>query len=245
MNSPRAAGEGEKDRDEETTIMNVEPTGTAVPVAATPAGPTGASPVAKPAAADRAPDLAGGVVRRLVGADRDRLQAHLLRLDAGDRRLRFGGHASDERVRAYCAGLDWSRSVVLGHLVAGELRAAGELRLIDGTRRPRAAEIAVSVEAPFRGRGLGTELCRRLVVRARNRFVGKVHMLCLLDNRHVQRIARGLGGALTFHPGEVEAEVGLPWPAPPSVAEEWLDEAPALPWLPPSRRRMPSLALPA
>ena len=102
------------------------------------------------------------------------------------------------------------------------------------------AELAVSVEAPFRGRGLGTELCRRLVVRARNRFVGKVHMLCLLDNRHVQRIARGLGGALTFHPGEVEAEVGLPWPAPPSVAEEWLDEAPPLPWPPAPRRWMPS-----
>lgn len=200
--------------------MNVETVGTAAPVAATPAGPTWTSAMAPPAAADRAPDLAGGVVRRLGRGERGLLLEHLLRLDAGDRRLRFGGHASDERVRAYCAGLDRSRSVVLGHLVAGELRAAGELTLIDGAR-PRAAEIAVSVEAPFRGRGLGTELCRRLVVRARNRFVGKVHMLCLLDNRHVQRIARGLGGALAFHPGEVEAEVGLPWPAPPSVAEEW------------------------
>ncbi len=222
--------------------MNVEPTGTAALVAA-PAGPTGTSAVALPAAADRAPDLTGGIVRRLGRGERGLLLDHLLRLDAGDRRLRFGGHASDERVRAYCAGLDWSRSVVLGHVVAGELRAAGELRLIDGAR-PRAAEIAVSVEAPFRGRGLGTELCRRLVVRARNRFVGKVHMLCLLDNRHVQRIARGLGGELTFHPGEVEAEIGLSWPAPPSVAEEWLDEAPALPWLPPPRRWMPSPAAP-
>jgi hypothetical protein len=53
-------------------------------------------------------------------------------------------------------------------------------------------------------------------------------MLCLLDNRRVQRISRGLGGALTFHPGEVEARLAPPWPDPASAAEEWLDEAGAL-----------------
>jgi ribosomal protein S18 acetylase RimI-like enzyme len=185
-----------------------------------------------PAPADRASEPTGGVVRRLGRGERDRLLGHLLRLDAEDRRLRFGGHASDERVRAYCARLDWSRSVVLGCLVAGELRAAGELKLIDRAR-PRMAEIAVSVEVQFQGCGIGTELCRRLAVRARNRFVEKVHMLCPLDNRCVQRIARRLGGALAFYPGEVEAEIGLPWPEPLSMAEEWLDEAPALPWLRP------------
>jgi ribosomal protein S18 acetylase RimI-like enzyme len=191
------------------------------------------SPVAlRAGAAEHAPDRAGGVIRRLGRGERGRLLEHLLRLGSEDRHLRFGGHAGDECVRAYCAGLDWSRSVVLGCLVAGELRAAGELKLIDRAR-PRMAEIAVSVEVQFRGRGIGTELCRRLAVRARNRFVEKVHMLCPLDNRCVQRIARRLGGALAFYPGEVEAEIGLPWPEPLSMAEEWLDEAPALPWLRP------------
>jgi RimJ/RimL family protein N-acetyltransferase len=195
----------------------------AVPLAASPAS-VGA------VAAEHGPDQVGGVIRRLGKGERDRLLEHLLRLGSEDRHLRFGGHAGDERIRAYCAGLDWSRSVVLGCLVAGELRAAGELKLIDEIRSCT-AEITVSVEVPFRGRGVGTELCRRLAVRARNRFVKKIHMLCLLDNRRVQRIARRLGGALVFYPGEVEAEIGLPWPEPLSMAEEWLDEAPALPWL--------------
>ena len=44
------------------------------------------------------------------------------------------------------------------------------------------------------------------------------------DNRPVQRIARGLGGALVFHPGEAEAELRPPWPDPISALEEWLDE---------------------
>jgi RimJ/RimL family protein N-acetyltransferase len=179
-------------------------------------------------ATDLAPPDAG-VIRRLGEDERDRLSDHLLRLDAEDRQLRFGGYGGEAYVRSYCQHLDWSRSVVLGCLIDGELRAAGELKLIAGSW-PRAAEIAVSVEAPWRGHGLGTELCRRLTVRARNRFVARVYMLCLLDNRRAQRISRGLGGQLAFHPGEVEAEIGLPWPAPLSVAEEWLDEVPPLLW---------------
>jgi RimJ/RimL family protein N-acetyltransferase len=168
---------------------------------------------------------AAAVFRRLVAGERGRLLAgHFLRLDGEDRRRRFGGHTGEERVRAYCARLDRQPgSLVLGCFLAGELRAVGELKPIGGAWPP-AAELAVSVERPFRGRGLGTELCRRLVVRARNRFVARVHMLCLLDNRPVQRIARGLGGALRFHPGEVEAELQPPWPDPLSALEEWLDE---------------------
>ncbi len=178
----------------------------------------------RPPSADRAPDPApGGVVRRLGGGDRDRLAAHLLRLGAEDRRLRFGGHAGDARVRAYAARLEPRGCVVLGWFAAGELRGVGELKPIEGAW-PRAAELAVSVEAPFRGRGLGAELCRRLVVRARNRFITRLYMLCLPDNRPVQRIARGLGGALAFYQGEVEARLAPPWPDPLSAAEEWLDE---------------------
>jgi hypothetical protein len=30
---------------------------------------------------------------------------------------------------------------------------------------------------------------------------------------------------MTFHPGEVEAQLAPPWPDPASAAEEWLDEA--------------------
>jgi RimJ/RimL family protein N-acetyltransferase len=164
--------------------------------------------------------------RRLATGERGRLlPGHFLRLDGEDRRLRFGGHTGEERVRAYCARLDRDPgAVVLGCFLAGELRAVGELKPSGGAWPP-AAELAVSVEKPFRGGGLGTELCRRLVVRARNRFVARVHMLCLLDNRPVQRIARGLGGALSFHPGEAEAELRPPWPDPISALEEWLEEA--------------------
>jgi ribosomal protein S18 acetylase RimI-like enzyme len=183
---------------------------------------------ARAAAAGHAPgSAAGGVIRRLGRSDHDRLLRHFLRLGAEDRQLRFGGYVTDASVRAYCARLDPQRTLVLGWFVAGELGGVGELKPIGGSW-PRAAELAVSVEAAFRGRGVGTELCRRLAVRARNRLVAHVHMLCLLDNRPVQQIARKLGSTLTFHQGEVEAWLRAPRPDPLSAFEEWLDEADAL-----------------
>jgi GNAT superfamily N-acetyltransferase len=166
--------------------------------------------------------------RRLVADEHENLLRHLLRLGAEDRQLRFGGYVGEERLRAYCRHLDQHPgSVVLGCFIAGELRGVGELKPIKGTW-PRAAELAVSVEAPFRGRGLGTELCRRLIVRARNRFITRLCMLCLSDNRPVQRIARKLGGALTFYQSEVEARLEPPVPDQVSASAEWLDEAGAL-----------------
>ena len=89
------------------------------------------------------------VIRRLSPGERNLLAEHFLRLSAEDRRLRFGGLAGQERVRAYCTGLEWPPSVVLGCFVDGRLRAVGELKPIAGPP-PFAAEVAVSVEAPFR-----------------------------------------------------------------------------------------------
>jgi GNAT superfamily N-acetyltransferase len=171
---------------------------------------------------------AGGVtIRRLATGEHELLLTHLLRLDAEDRQLRFGGHVTDEGIRAYCAGLDWHRSIVLGGIIDGELRAVGELKRLDKAW-PRAGELAVSVERPFRGRGIGSELCRHLIVRARNRFLTTLHMVCLLDNRAVQRIARELGGSVIFDHGDAEARLELPWPDPLSAFEEWRDETAAL-----------------
>jgi GNAT superfamily N-acetyltransferase len=165
--------------------------------------------------------------RRLAaGEERGRmLQAHFLRLEGEDRWLRFGGYASDASVQAYSAGLEHHAggAIVLGGFVAGELHAVGQLKPI-GKAWPCAAERALSVKKPFQGRGLGTELCRRLILRARNRCIARVRMLCLRDNQMVQRIARKLGGTLRFHLGEVEAELQPAWPDPMSTFEEWLDE---------------------
>jgi ribosomal protein S18 acetylase RimI-like enzyme len=161
-----------------------------------------------------------GVIRRLWAGERDQVRDHLLRLDVEDRQLRFGGYASASHIAAYCEGLEWSRGLVLGYVVAGQVRGLGELKLV-GNGSPRAAELAVSVEHPFQNRGIGTALLRRLVVSSRNRLIDRIHMVCLIENGRAVRMARRLDGALRFRDGEAEAVIEPPWPTPWT----WLEEA--------------------
>jgi hypothetical protein len=92
------------------------------------------------------------VIRRLWAFERDKVRNHLLRLDADDRLLRFGGYASAARIVGHCEQIDWSRALILGYAIGDEVRAIGELEPI-GPGWPRAAELAVSVERPFQSRG--------------------------------------------------------------------------------------------
>ena len=158
-------------------------------------------------------------IRRLGTFGRDRIRDHLLRLGDEDRHLRFGGHATPERVSAHCAGLDLARVVVLGYMVAGEARAIGELRPLPGAW-PRAAEVAISVERPFQRQGIGSALLRRLTQAARNRWIWRIHMLCLLDNGRMVRLARRLDSRLSFDQGQIEASIELPWPTGWTLLEE-------------------------
>jgi len=150
-----------------------------------------------------------GVIRRLATFERDRIRDHLLRLGDEDRHLRFGGHATLERIDTHCAGLDLARVVVLGYLVASEARGIGELSPLPGAW-PRAAEVAISVERPFQGQGIGSALLRRLSQAARNRWIRRLHMLCLLDNGRMVRLARQLESRRSFEEGQIAASLALP-----------------------------------
>jgi ribosomal protein S18 acetylase RimI-like enzyme len=159
-------------------------------------------------------------IRRLWAFQRDKVRNHLLRLDADDRLLRFGGYASAARIAGHCEQIDWSRALILGYAIGEEVHGMGELEPI-GRGWPRAAELAVSVERGFQGRGIGTALLRRLVVGARNRLIERISMICLIENTRAVRMARRLDGALQFDRGEALARIELPWPTPWT----WLEEA--------------------
>ncbi len=179
-----------------------------------------------------------GVIRRLGSGEGAQIRDHLLRLDDEDRRLRFGGPAGPARIEAHCAALDPSRALVLGWLQAGQVRGLGELRPLPGSS-PRAVEVAISVERPFQGRGIGGALLRRLTLAARNRWILRLHMLCLLDNGRMVRLARRQDSRLSFDEGQIEARIELPWPTGWTVLEEILGEAAA------RRVRPPADAWPA
>jgi GNAT superfamily N-acetyltransferase len=163
----------------------------------------------------------GGVIRKLWIHEADHYRDHLLRLDAAGRRNRFGGVASDDRIREHVKASILLEAVIHGFFVDGILRGAAELR---STGKPFSgeAEAAFSVEKPWQSHGVGSELLSRTLLAARNRGIKFLQMNCLADNRRMQQLARKFDADLHFDFGSVVGEVTSPRPTLLSMMRETL-----------------------
>ena len=128
------------------------------------------------------------VLRGLTRRDQAQHAAHLLRLTREDRRARFHVTTRDEAIEAYSRGLDWQHDLIFGLFVDGVLRGVGEL-----IREGDAAEISLSVEAPWQHGGFGRTLALALVLAARRVGVTEISMSFLSDNRSMRALSRDLG----------------------------------------------------
>lgn len=150
---------------------------------------------------------------------------HLLRLSAADRRLRFGFPLDNAAIEAYVGKLAPPHDRVLAHF-------NDELTIVGGVHiafcRGDVVELAFSVDALHRGRGLGTALMARAVIYARNRGARSAHTYCLVENREMRRLARHTGMEVTVAEGESEGALTLPAATPLTFASEVLCERAAL-----------------
>lgn len=152
------------------------------------------------------PELEIGTTRKLYATEYHRYRDHLLRLDADSRRMRFGMHVDDAFITDYSRRLNDLKSIVYGHIVDGEVRAAAELRPLAVNARGE-AEAAFSVEKEWQDSGIGTDLLGRLVRAARNRSISRVYMNCLAENRKMQAVAKKHDAILQFENGDVVGRV--------------------------------------
>lgn len=187
-------------------------------------------PLASPQGSnDNPPSPRPGLVFRKLGRqDAAALGDHLLRLDREQRAFRFGRAVADEWVARYAASTDWARSAVLGCWIAGELRGVGEIKMLDESGPLLAAEAALSVERPFEGGGIGTDLFHRGLLIARNRGIARLFMLCLPENERVQRIIRKARPTLAFGRDQIECRIDLEPANALSIAAELYDDGCAL-----------------
>jgi RimJ/RimL family protein N-acetyltransferase len=165
----------------------------------------------------------GGTIRKLWPTEIEKFRDHLLRLDDENRRMRFGMSVDDAFIAAYAGRADWTRTVIYGYFVAGDVQATAELRAI-GESWGAEAEAAFSVENGYQDAGVGTELLGRVVLTARNRGIHRLYMNCLLENRKMQRIARKYEAELHFDHGEVVGHLQTPGPTPASLWSEAVDD---------------------
>lgn len=163
------------------------------------------------------------VMRRLRAGDLPALTHHLLTLAPEDRRLRFCGIVSDELIRRHCDNIDWQRKILIGCFVDGRLCGVAELAPLADA--PGTAEVALTVDHDLQGQGIGSELLRRVIVLARNRFMHTLHMVCLPENMKMRRVAQKNGAKLSIHGTEAAGRIKAPWPSYLTLAEESLSES--------------------
>lgn len=150
-------------------------------------------------------------IRSIGPSHGERIERHLLALDAQDRYLRFGYAANDEQIRRYVAGLNYERDEIFGiYNRRLELIAMAHLALSVDPNLTSCAEFGVSVLRHARGRGYGARLFERAEMHARNEGVSMMFIHALSENTAMLNIARKAGAVIEREGSESEAYLKLP-----------------------------------
>jgi GNAT superfamily N-acetyltransferase len=150
-------------------------------------------------------------IRSIGPGQIDRIEAHLLELDAHDRYLRFGYAANDEQIQRYVAQLNFDRDELFGIFNRRlELIAMAHLAFSLDPQYTSCAEFGVSVSKAARGRGYGSRLFERAVMHARNEGVEMLFIHALSENTAMLKIARNAGAVIERDGSESEAHLRLP-----------------------------------
>jgi len=163
------------------------------------------------------------VFRKLLPSEIDRYEDHLIHLSPEDRYSRFAGYVSDEGIRKHCRELDPLKSILVGFFDRGTLYGVCEMRIISNGSSPR-AEAAFSVDRKFQNRGICTSLINRALTIARNRGVRVVDVVCLLQNRRMQAVAKHYSNNVVVDSGEVVISIDIVRPNQVSLLLELIDD---------------------
>jgi hypothetical protein len=164
--------------------------------------------------------LAKGSVRTLRRGELRLLRDHLLRLDPESRHDRFNGFMDDGFVERYAAKCAEDGTVIIAYLDGGVVRGAAELHPPDQSP-DESPEIAFSVEASVRRRGVGSTLFRKLIAESRTKGFRNLRITTGAQNHAMRALANRFGAHLTFRHGESTGSIDLtqqPQPEPARAA---------------------------
>ena len=149
--------------------------------------------------------------RAVQHSDLTAVQDHLLRLSTEDRSLRFSaGVVKDDTVRAYVQRIRLGHDVVIC-LLDGDGTVVGLAHgCVYEVKGRLHVEAAFSVDAVWRGQGLGTRLMQAVQVQARAVGARRVLGMCAVRNLPMRRVFAGAGMHLVREDDEVHAHCELP-----------------------------------
>lgn len=165
-------------------------------------------------------------IRELHAGHTKEILQHLLQLNEGDRRLRFGIQTSDEVIGRYVGCLDFNKDAIFG-IFDLNLRLIGMAHLaylpVD-EGNARAAEFGVSVLPEGRSQGFGTALLQRSAVHSRNTRIETLYVHCLTSNKAMMHLAQKAGMSIEYAHGDADAYLKLPPANPSTIVEEATNE---------------------
>jgi RimJ/RimL family protein N-acetyltransferase len=139
------------------------------------------------------------LIRPITAEDAAELMAGFRRLSVRSRYQRFFTAAPNLRAReaAYLTQIDHHNHEALVAIVPATGDIVGVARFIRSSTDPASAEIALTVADWWQGRGLGSELLRHLVERAREEKITHFTADLLTDNRSMLALIRQIGAVDT------------------------------------------------
>jgi GNAT superfamily N-acetyltransferase len=129
------------------------------------------------------------------------LRDHLLRLDSDSRHDRFNGFLDDSFIERYAEKCANDGTIIVAYMENGMVRGAAELHPPDDSTECL-PEIAFSVEACVRRRGVGSVLFRRLIAEARWHGYHTLRVTTGAQNQAMRALASKFGAHLAFRHGE-------------------------------------------
>jgi GNAT superfamily N-acetyltransferase len=136
------------------------------------------------------------------------LRDHLLRLDRNSRHDRFHGFMDDSFIERYAERCANDGTIVIAFFENGVVRGAAELHPPDQSP-DSLPEIAFSVEASVRRRGVGSVLFRKLIREARAKGYESLRITTGAQNDAMRALASKFGAHLTFRHGESTGTIDL------------------------------------
>ncbi|MFC0243068.1 GNAT family N-acetyltransferase [Rhodopseudomonas telluris] len=161
-------------------------------------------------------DLTGskGTIRSLINQELPLLRDHLLRLDAESRRDRFNGYADEGFIDRYAMKCGGDGTIIVAFFGEdGSVHAAAELHQPD-LSTDSLPEIAFSVEAHLRRKGIGSILFKQLMEVARSLGYENLRITTGAQNQAMRALANKFGAHLTFRQGESTGTIDLNQEAP-------------------------------
>ena len=153
--------------------------------------------------------VARGAVRTLSRQDElTLLRDHLLRLDRESRHDRFHGFMDDSFIERYAEKCADDGTTIVAFFENGVVRGAAELHPPDQSA-DSLPEIAFSVEASVRRRGVGSILFRKLITEARAKGYKSLRITTGAQNEAMRALANKFGAHLTFRQGESTGSIDL------------------------------------